>query len=371
MSSTPEADAAPQPPAEVPEGTADAAPQPDVDVTVRPTLRVALLAPLAPAVALAVILAFVPMHIGNQTLSRESIFITTLASTWAVVALVLLLVRDDQIYQIVWTQRRTDHRGFDYEQLWTGSPEFGTYRRRRFLSWLCLAVALVLAVSAVGMATGELTPVARRHGFAAMFVVAAVLLAGYAFVPYASSRRAFLERLQFEKSEEVRKAVADIDLHGTPQFQTLFELNRKQLDAYHVLTMRHAQASFRNAQVAALVGFSVLVAGVVIALQATDTSSRIAVASLSGIATLLSGYISKVFFVSNKQAMKDLADFYKQPLDASKLLAAERLVRDPDLLKDPAGTLVRLMVSSLVLPTGGTAEPGEAAKPNGVASPAP
>ncbi len=345
-------------------GPAVAAHESPVDAAVRPSLRISLIAPVPVALVVAGILAAIPMHIGAQKLSGESVFGTALLSTWAVVALALLLVRDDQIYKLVWNERKAGHRDFDYEQLWTGSPEFGTYRRRRFLSWLCLAMGLVLAVSAVAMGTGELAPADRRHGFAAMFVVGAVLLAGYAFVPYASSRRAFLERLQFEKSEEVRKAVDNIDLTGGQQFKTLFELNRKQLDAYHVLTMRHAQASFRNAQIAALVGFSLLVAGVVIALQTKDTSSRIAVASLSGIATLLSGYVSKVFFVSNRQAMKDLADFYKQPLEASKLLAAERLVRDPELLKDPAGTLVRLIVSSLVVPAVATPESGEAAEPS-------
>jgi len=101
---------------------------------------------------------------------------------------------------------------------------------------------------------------------------------------------------------------------------------------------------------------------VVLALQASDTTSRIAVASLSAIATLLSGYISKTFFASNQRAMQDLGDYYKQPLETSRLLAAERLVREPDLLRDPAGALVQLMIARLLQETGAAPNGAKPAK---------
>jgi hypothetical protein len=66
-----------------------------------------------------------------------------------------------------------------------------------------------------------------------------------------------------------------------------------------------------------IVGFLLLLVGGVVALRATDETSKTVVAGLAAIGSLTSGYVSRTFLKAEDRAMEQLNYYFQQPLVTS------------------------------------------------------
>jgi hypothetical protein len=227
--------------------------------------------------------------------------------------------------------------------LWQGSEE------RRFLfpggrgDWTSpasaprsLLAAFVLAVAAVAfewlltsrsVASAEWLRITIRIG-QTLLLGLGLLLLGVVTSRYVRARRAFLDRVHALRADQVARAVDELE-DDLPLAQ-LFRLNRQQLDEYHVLSVRQASTSLRNATVAAAVAVAVLVAGALVALQPTlDEASRYVTGGLAALGATLAAIVSRTFAVSYRETAEQLREHYREPARTARLLTLERLAADP------------------------------------------
>lgn len=164
---------------------------------------------------------------------------------------------------------------------------------------------------------------------------------------YSAARKAFDDRVRLLKAAQVAEAVERLG-EGL-DLEHLFVLNRKQLDEYHVLSVRQASIAFRNATSASVVALAVLLAGALLAVQPDqDASSRYVAGGLSALGATRSAFLSGNFFASYRETAKELKDFYQEPARTGQLLALERLARDQARPATIDPDLRRLMVEHLL-----------------------
>ncbi|MFD5940243.1 TRADD-N-associated membrane domain-containing protein [Streptomyces griseus] len=132
---------------------------------------------------------------------------------------------------------------------------------------------------------------------------------------------------------------------GLPE---LWEATHARLDLYHQIATGQAKTSFRNAQIAMVVGFLLLVVFAGIALWASTTAVAIVAGGLGAVAAALAGYVAKTFVRSQESAATHLRSYFDQPLELSRYLAAERLVADGDLTKEQRGEILSALVQAMV-----------------------
>jgi hypothetical protein len=174
-----------------------------------------------------------------------------------------------------------------------------------------------------------------------------LLLLGVVASRYVRARRAFFDRVHALRADQVARAVDEL-ADGLPLAQ-LFRLNRQQLDEYHVLSVRQASTSFRNATVAAAVAVAVLVVGALVALQPTqDEASRYVVGGLAALGATLAAIVSRTFAVSYKETAEQLREYYREPARTARLLTLERLAVDPTRDRAVYVDLRRLLFKQLL-----------------------
>lgn len=185
--------------------------------------------------------------------------------------------------------------------------------------------------------------------------LAVVLWIGVGFV-YMARRRAFYDRVRFLNARAVQEAVTDLGNGLT--LEKLYVLNRRQLDEYHMLSVRQASIAFRNATIAAILAFTILVAGAIQVVQlAQDDAGRYIAGGLSALGAGLSAFVAAVFFRSYDKTSAQLREYYEEPARTGRILASERLARtqcgdesDSDPSLDP--DLRRMIVERLLAPPG-------------------
>ncbi|MFI9809673.1 hypothetical protein ACIHEJ_36010 [Streptomyces sp. NPDC052301] len=111
----------------------------------------------------------------------------------------------------------------------------------------------------------------------------------------------------------------------------LWGVTHSRLDLYHEIALGQAKRSFRNAQMASGAGFALLVIFVVVSLRAGTTAGSVVAGGLGAVAAALSGYVSRTFVKAAEAAAAHLHAYFEQPLEFSRYLAAERMVRDGGL----------------------------------------
>ncbi|MEU6909618.1 hypothetical protein ABZ935_30470 [Streptomyces coeruleorubidus] len=216
---------------------------------------------------------------------------------------------------------------------WRQSPEYEEWTRTALGSTknlLRASMALIwfaaIAMTLVFWAeVNSWERLALRAG-AVGLVLAALIVGAVATFSYMAARRAFYERMRCEKSAAIEGDL--LALRNEPrrlELADLFVINRRQLDEYHITSLHEQRLAFRNAQIAAAVGFLLLVSGVVLIVTEDGDSARYAIAGLTGLASLLSGFISAVFFKSYADTTEELRHYYWEPLRTGQILAAERL----------------------------------------------
>jgi uncharacterized membrane protein (DUF485 family) len=131
-------------------------------------------------------------------------------------------------------------------------------------------------------------------------------------------------REALERAE--RGAVEGSGRHAPLALPLVWDVTHKRLDHYHALASRQAKLSFYSAQVAMAVGFVLLVGFAALALNAPTPTGSIVTGALGVTATAFAAYISRTFVRSQETTASHLREYFKQPVEFSRFLAAERLL---------------------------------------------
>lgn len=154
--------------------------------------------------------------------------------------------------------------------------------------------------------------------------------------------RLFRDRLQLQSAKgEVRDAEAKLAAKANEPLalSSLWDVTARRLDYYHDIATVQANASFRRAQLAMTAGFGILVLALVLSLIPRTLTSSLAIASIGGLSAALGGYIGGTFIKSQEAASGNLRGYFSQPLELSRFLLAERLLRELPEEKKAEGTL--------------------------------
>ena len=215
---------------------------------------------------------------------------------------------------------------------WAVSRERDSYldRRRRCILY-AIAGAIVLAGSGFLLAGRQDSPGSSDAAFWNMMVivsaVAGCAVITFSIVPYLSTRSAYRQRRLALASARVDRAITQACEGANPlKIEHLFELNRRQLDEYQLLTRKQQKSSFVSAQIASAVAFAVLVAGIVIALSGNSDIEKYLTSGLTALGSLLSGFLAATFYKSARDANTQMNRYYLEPQRTGRLLAAERIV---------------------------------------------
>jgi hypothetical protein len=239
---------------------------------------------------------------------------------------------------------------------WRESPQ-----RRRALRFIvitsCLLALAVLASIPIARGVNE-----DEEATLVVFVVfvASAYLAGLAGWSYwRQQRRAWRDRrliakarVELERAEESLPEVA-----ASVDFASLWTITQKRLDYYHQIATSQAEKSFLYGQLAAGIGFALILGCALAAAFAHSSAASIAAALLGVTGGGLAAYIGATFMRSQESASAQLRAYFLQPLEFSKILAAERLleqITDPDSRTAATTSLVQ----ALSRPPHGEAPPG-------------
>jgi hypothetical protein len=238
---------------------------------------------------------------------------------------------------------------------WALSPERDTYVARRGRSYASLIGAGFFAFGGgyllaayASDAPGSATSQARAWGIAAVSL--AVIITAYSAMPYIAARSAFRQRRQATASARVDAAI-DQASEANLERRYLFVLNRRQLDEYQLITRKQQRSAFILAQVATVLAFLVLVAGIVVALAAHGTVNKSIAGGLSGLGATLSTFLANTFFKSHQSANKEMSRYYLEPQRTGRLLAAERIVTEREITDETLRGAMVDKVLSWEMPT--------------------
>lgn len=144
--------------------------------------------------------------------------------------------------------------------------------------------------------------------------------------------RDFRDRLLLGEAEsDVLRAEESAAGEGADiQFASLWFATQRRLDYYHKIATSQARQSFLNAQIAAGLGFLVLVISAVVAGVADSASASIVAGATGVFGAALGGYMGTTFVRMQQDASTRLRAYFLQPLEFSRVLAAERLVESLD-----------------------------------------
>lgn len=143
-------------------------------------------------------------------------------------------------------------------------------------------------------------------------------------------------------------SAVDLAQQQVNQFERLWEEAQIRLARYHELAVIQGRQSFRMLLLFSALGFTVL--GVVIwkATGVESVAGGAALGAAGSAAAGLTAYISRTFMRAYQDANDRLVDYFAEPLDMSRLLASERLIR---LMTEPMRdeAVMRTIDSALAL----------------------
>jgi hypothetical protein len=216
---------------------------------------------------------------------------------------------------------------------WRRSPE---HRRAIIAQWIVVGVLILL--TPVGAAIGRLLGYDEYSQRDYMITGTGFVLFGGSFIGLygvlfyrTAMRRAFADRhLLIEAKAKLDEAEADVTDESRTDFATLWGVTQKRLDYYHRIATGQAERSFLYGQIAAGVGFFVVIVCAVAAALGRSAAASISAGLLGVAGGGLAGYIGTTFMRSQETASDQLRAYFSQPLEFSKYLAAERLLASLD-----------------------------------------
>ncbi|MFF4139127.1 hypothetical protein ACFY1B_48835 [Streptomyces mirabilis] len=171
---------------------------------------------------------------------------------------------------------------------------------------------------------------AKHHPLVLLVVAAIALLAYFIEQIWRSLRRVErasrveLAKLEARTEDALREAGTTTDLNA------LLNVNRALLSQYHGLSTGQARMAFRMAVFVMAAGALVLTGGAALAVSASSTVTGVTVAGLSGLASAIGGYISSTLLRTYQVSVRQAEAYFREPVVASYLLAAERVARTLD-----------------------------------------
>ncbi|MEU9480900.1 hypothetical protein [Streptomyces sp. NPDC048191] len=139
----------------------------------------------------------------------------------------------------------------------------------------------------------------------------------------------------------------------------LWAVTHSRMDLYHGIATAQSHRSFRNAQMAVISGFLLLIVFVAVAMQATTTAGSVVAGALGAVSAALAACVSRTFVNSQDIAATHLRAYFDQPLEFARYLAAERLIAGAQLTQVQRAQVLTTLVQSMV--TAQTAPPAPAA----------
>jgi hypothetical protein len=170
-----------------------------------------------------------------------------------------------------------------------------------------------------------------------------------------NSRRAFDARRATEaalrEAEEAEQAALGGDVTSLLH---LWHATQKRIQYYHDIATGHAARSFANAQRAMWAGFVLapLFAVAAAATAAKTPAGSIIIAALGGASTAQAAYVARTFLRAQEAASAHLRVYFAQPLEFSRILAAERLlssIEDRDVRYTTIAAIAEAIASPPVL----------------------
>jgi len=86
----------------------------------------------------------------------------------------------------------------------------------------------------------------------------------------------------------------------------LWEVTHSRIDLYHQIATGQARRSFLSAQLAAIIGFTLIILFAVLATRTHNEAGAITVGSLGAVSAALAGYIGRTFVRSQESAASHL-----------------------------------------------------------------
>jgi hypothetical protein len=238
----------------------------------------------------------------------------------------------------------------DSELAWHDSPE-----RRR-------AMALTVGVVAFGALVtvpAFVSTFVRETGSDIIDAVAVLIIGGLATALAHSIVRRYWRRVRH--IHNVRRAVEmsrlaaeaaenETTAHEVPSLTDLWRATQKRLEYYHDLATTQAARSFASAQRAMWAGFVIVLSASVIAVAvSTTTTSSVIVGLLGAAGGMQAAYIARTFLRAQESASAHLRSYFRQPLEFSRFLAAERLVAD---LEEQARSAALVVIAQSIVTAG-------------------
>lgn len=254
-------------------------------------------------------------------------------------------------------------------KLWRESPAYA--RRRRLLWGFAAGIPVVVAIGVLGAyaywsssdvrANLDLGDIGPAVGFA-IYIYGAFVAVAYQLMNSNMKRQFRDDLLLGELESGVLKAEESAADEGADiKFASLWFATQRRLDYYHQIATGQARQSFLNAQIAAGLGFLVLIISAIVAGVANSASASIVAGATGVFGAALGGYMGTTFVRMQQDASTRLRAYFLQPLEFSRILAAERLAetlegsaRDAALL-----SIIRSVAGSPAISEGET--PGDQA----------
>lgn len=243
-------------------------------------------------------------------------------------------------------------------------PQRDTVRRRWYARPVVVGLVVGLLVAAVS------TIVYHADSSTALgYLIVGWAMAGGAWAGITeddahATERARQRDLQTQQAAKALSAAASASHDPDPaEFLAYWQYTHTRLNSFHQEASLQIRSAYRLAQVTSVLGFLVVVAlGVAPAWPSANTTQTLVAGALAAIAAAMSAYIGRTFQETYRQALQQSMTFFDQPVVASRLLAAERLVgrlhtddaKDEALLMIIAAAAAAPAAPRFTAPTSGT-----------------
>ncbi|MBF6240499.1 hypothetical protein IU474_25985 [Nocardia otitidiscaviarum] len=165
--------------------------------------------------------------------------------------------------------------------------------------------------------SGEPVRVSTMLFFAAASAFFMAYLSWFNSDPFLNLLHRYELELEVEKAQEA--------VQGPDDLMGLLRANRKQMDAYDELARQHGASSHRATTWAMVVGLLMVAVGLAIAWYAEEPATKYSAAIIAATATAAGSFITQTFIRVQARAQDQMQFYFRQPLDHSYLLTAERL----------------------------------------------
>lgn len=250
--------------------------------------------------------------------------------------------------------------------LWRDSHEYQRMTRWQLAVCLPLTAALVIVGYLAG-AQGWLFPeglyAPAEFRWSVVGVALAVVL-GYGgmglFLYRQTRQRYFVVRQRLGLANKLEDREREIAESGQAlDLASLWAITQQRIEYYHQIATSQSESSFRSGTIASFAGFVLLLIVGVVGAFSTSLTASIAVGAVGAAGAAMAAFLGSTFMKTQAASTEQLRQFFIQPVEFSRVLAAERLIESL-----PAGDRaesVKLVLASMLGPSGPPKPQGEGA----------